>query len=695
MRKSNEVFSSRRCHLLMVARFMTLSYITNYLKAAVLLMLFSRRLSICRNQRIQLCRSGLSMKLSPKSADSPSKLPKNFWLSPVGLLKGVGAKTEQILFQLDINTIADVLFHFPTGVIDRRKRSLLSTAKLGDLITIELNVLSTERGQWGRPTSACCEDLEGATIDVIYFYASAFAPNLFVDLKKVIVSGKITANKYSGALVMINPDIVMSTEESRESIDRKFCIEPVYSLTKGLKNYKIRTIIESSLQAIRGVKKVKENGVPDDETDASIGLVNNAVAEDWMILGEREKRNWPTLVEALHSLHNPTCEGEILPNSIPRQRLAFDDFVSQFLHQMAKQSQEDSENESKLRDKIDQKVGDRPNGNNVLQGMEKMAGHSIVGDSMYTGRFISLLPFNLTTCQRNALTEINQELAVEKRMSRLLQGDVGSGKTLVAILSLLSAMECQKQGAIVAPTTLLASQHYRVIADYFEKISNSFPHLCKAPDHLQHERNFEEILVSHGMGKESTELYEKPSRRFRVELLTSNVKGKEREMLLQDVQKGLVDVLVGTHALLNEDIIDCFPSLGLVVIDEEQRFGVEQRDTIASRTNTIYMTATPIPRSLYVLSENENTISTLIEKPPLRRAVQTTILSYKKLNDLVERIKFHSEFGTKVFWVCPTLQPSESSPKGTSVLERCVLYLNSALLSVCPHSYTLIACAML
>ena len=673
MGKSNEVFIRIRCHLLMAARFMTLSYITNYLKAAVLLMLFSRRLSICRNQRIQLCRSGLSMKLSSKSVDSSSKLPKNFWLSPVGLLKGVGAKTEQILFQLDINTIADVLFHFPTGVIDRRKRSLLSTAKLGDLITIELNVKRTERGQMGRPTSACCEDLEGATIDVRYFYPpSAFAPNLFEDFKKessVIVSGKITANKYSGAFEMINPEIVMSTEESRESIDRKFCIEPVYSLTKGLKNTKIRTIIESSLQAIRGVKKVKENGDPDDETDASIGLINNNVAEDWMILGEREKRNWPTLVEALHSLHNPTCEGEILPNSIPRQRLAFDDFVSQFLHQMAKQSQEDSENESKLRDKINQKV---PNGNCVLQGVEKMAGYSIVGDSMYTDRFISLLPFNLTMCQRNALTEINQELAVEKKMSKLLQGDVGSGKTLVAILSILSAMECQKQGAIVAPTTLLASQHYRVIAGYFEKISNSFPHLCKAPDHLQHEKNFEEILVSHGMGKESSELYEKPSRRLRVELLTSNVKGKERERLLQDVQKGLVDILVGTHALLNEGIIDCFPSLGLVVIDEEQRFGVEQRDTIASRTNTIYMTATPIPRSLYVLSENENTISTLIEKPPLRRAVKTTILPYRSLNDIVGRIKFHSEYGTKVFWVCPTLQP-ESGPKGTSVLERCVL----------------------
>ena len=608
------------------------------------------------------------MKLSSRSVDSSSKLSKNVWLSPVGTLKGVGAKTEEVLLQLEINTIADVLFHFPTGIIDRRKRSVLSTVKLGDVITIELNVRRTERGLNGRPHSASCEDSEGQQVAVMFYYSSPFAPNSWADFKQessVLVSGKISANKFSGAFEMINPDIVMSTKESSESLNRRFCIEPVYGLTKGLKNTKIRTIIESSLQAIRDMK-VKGDDVLQEKSDTPMGQFSNIDVEDWMILDERKKRNWPTLVEALHALHNPTCEEEILPNSIPRQRLAFDDFVSQFLHQMAKQSKVDSENESKSRDKKNQKVRDNSNGNSALDRREKMAGYSIVGSGMYTDRLVSMLPFNLTKCQKNAVKEISQELAVDKKMSRLLQGDVGSGKTLVAVLAVLGVMECEMQGAIVAPTALLASQHHKVITDYFEKISNSFPHLCITPEHSQHDKNFEEVMMSYGMDKEN----EKPSRRLRVELLTSNVKGKERERLLMDVQNGFVDLLIGTHALLNEDIIDRFPSLGLVIIDEEQRFGVEQRDVIASRTNTIYMTATPIPRSLYVLSENENTISTLIERPPLRRNVTTITRPYGALKNIVERIKFHSEFGTKVFWVCPTLQPSDTSPKGSSVLER-------------------------
>lgn len=590
------------------------------------------------------------MKLSSKPKVA---ITKSVWLSPVTSLKGVGAKTEETLNQIDISTVADVLFHFPVGAIDRRKRTLLSAASPGEVITVELRVKSTAKGFNGVPHSVICEDLEGTILEVKYFYIPQMAHYTwgtisydFVVNSSVLVSGKLGRSKYTNNFEITNPDVVVSTKESVEVLESKLGLELVYGLTKGLTSAKIRTLVESSLQTIGN----------DNENEGQIAGTNS----DWMISDERAKRDWPTTVNALRAIHHPINEEDILPNSNARRRLAFDDFVSQFLHQMEKQAQQKLVYIEKHNKNMEKRMASKEYQQKELQ----FDAFSVAGSGLYSSALLRNLPFNLTDCQRNAVKEINEEIADDHKMNRLLQGDVGSGKTLVAILSILGVIESNRQGAIVAPTALLAAQHYKVISQYFEGISNSFPHLTETDD------SYRTIINGTINENNNNNLNHCPNRRLRVELLTSNVKGKARERIFSDTRKGLVDLIVGTHALLNEDVLDCFPSLGLVVIDEEQRFGVEQREVISCRTNTIYMTATPIPRSLFILSQDETKISTLIEKPPLKRKVQTIVRPSHTVDQIIERVRYHIQYGTKVFWVSPSLMASKKEPTGDSVMER-------------------------
>lgn len=629
------------------------------LKFTMLVMLVGHQLS-CHRALLSRTKRSLSMLATSNSRASSNALPGSVWQSSVGQLKGVGVKTAEILQQIDISTIADALFHFPTSVIDRRKRTLLSAAVLGDLITVQLHVGRITQGSNGRPHSIFCHDSEGTPIEIKYFYASAFTffvlgeiKRDFVENMEVLVNGKLGVNKMTNGFEFVNPDIVVSALATKDVIDKKLGVEPIYGLTKGLKNSKMRTIIECSLQHIR-----------DDQNEK----VKNKESDEWLSLEQREERDWPSLVEALNIVHNPTCSDDISMTGVARRRLAFDDFVSQFLHQMERQKMQ----------KIGYKARFENSGPTIIDEFGEMQarsdGFSVIGNREYTDLLISKLPFKLTQCQVQACTEINTDIAGECKMSRLLQGDVGSGKTVVAILSALTAIEDNRQAAIIAPTTLLANQHYKLAAEYFDLISDSLcleasggttDEIIVNPENVLNLHNIPEIIP-----KNIPQNIPNPKRRLRVELLTGAVKNKARENLLSDLKNGLIDLLIGTHALLSEPIIDCIPSLGIVVIDEEQRFGVNQRDVIASRTNTLQMTATPIPRSLFVLSENENTISTLIEKPPSRREVQTIILPYSRVDSVIDRISEHILYGTKVFWVSPTLQANVDNPTGCSAMER-------------------------
>mmetsp|Transcript_5942 Transcript_5942/g.6065 ORF Transcript_5942/g.6065 Transcript_5942/m.6065 type:complete len:1036 (-) Transcript_5942:339-3446(-) len=554
-------------------------------------------------------KKSMMMALSTKTGDIPLLVKKgkgpSFLFSSVNSLKGVGPKTVDILGQLGIISVADALFHFPTNIIDRRQRVLLSNITAGDVITTELTVISIKKGFSGVPHTFQCEDSEHNSIEIKYFYPKGPVGDmmwfqlskLYKLQSKLIISGKVVLSSFSNALEIVNPDPVLSANEPKAVLERAFGVEPIYGLTQGLTNAKMRLVIEASLLQLSC-----------DITDPP---------NDWMLPEVRAERQWPTLLQALQAVHTPSSYDCLAANSPARSRLAFDEFVAQFLHQIEKDQAKN--------------IND--------QDMKNQLNYAVIGTGHYTAILEENLPFKLTHCQRTAMDEVWKSMAHNSKMSRLIQGDVGTGKTVVAIMAMLRAIEDGKQAAMLAPTEILAKQHYGVISKYFETVSDI-------------------AEKSSGM-----------SRRLRVELITGNVKGKTREQLLADVNNGLIDVLVGTTALIGDVVADSFRSLGVVIIDEEQRFGVGQRDKLASRTNTIFTTATPIPRSLMLLLEDGYTVSTLITKPPSKRPIETVLLGSSATDKIIERISVHLPYKSKVFWVAPTLYPSDSAP-GCSVMER-------------------------
>ena len=234
------------------------------------------------------------MKLSTKAVDASllrDVNQKNVWNSPVGTLKGVGPVMIDTLEQLGIATIADALFHFPTSIIDRRNRIRLSQASIGDLITVELKVTAIEQGFGGRPHLIVCMDMDGSPLEVRYFCSPTMTLMKWSEIKReykvnsdIILSGKLTLNKYSSNHEVVNPEILLSLELPEEYINQKFGVEPVYGLTKGLTNSKFRTIIKSSLEKI---SKTAEN--------------------DWMLEEYRMNKNWPTFLDSINQIHRPDC----------------------------------------------------------------------------------------------------------------------------------------------------------------------------------------------------------------------------------------------------------------------------------------------------------------------------------------------------------------------------------------------------
>lgn len=532
--------------------------------------------------------------------------------SPVTNIKGVGPKLQDCLNNLGLFCIGDVLLHFPIDVLDRSRQILLSTAIMGNLVTVKLKVETCKKGFKNMPHTFKCYDSERTRVEVKYFCGNApgmgnvrwnqLTKMVFKENSFVIVSGKLGFSDYSGDLEIVNPDVEMSAMEPPDEIARKFSVEPVYRLTQGLTSYKMRMIIQACLQEVSGASSDSpQNQLP-----------------DWLPADIRTTWDWPNLLQSLHAIHNPISSECIKPGSPPRCRIAFDELTALFLH----------------RSKKEQLL------NEYLAGTESAASmsYSVAGNGMYTERLLQQLPFKLTSCQQAAVDIIYTEMKSDKRMKRLVQGDVGSGKTIVAILALLRAVEdSAHQGAFLAPTEILAKQHFETISKIFNDISVSNPE---------------------GAGRPRT---------LRVELITGAVKGKSRDQLLAQLSNGSIDILVGTHALLTDAVLQSFKKLGLVVIDEEQRFGVQQRDSLADRSNVMFMTATPLPRSLMMLHDDDYKVSNLIEKPPLKRSVITLPLGLSKVDKLIARIGVHPH--SKVFWVCPTLMPDDSSP-GTSVIER-------------------------
>ncbi len=486
-------------------------------------------------------------------------------------LKGVGPRIEGLLNRLVAPRhqgaharAVDLLWHLPVGIVDRALIPRIADARPGELATLEVTVAEHRpgggRGGKRSPYRILVEDDSGA-LELIYFKADpSYLKRLLPVGSKRIISGKLEA--YDGLLQMPHPDHVAATD----SADDLPSIEPVYPLTAGLTNTTIRKVIGGALAQL-----------PD--------------LPEWIDAGFLAKNAWPSFGEAVTHLHAPQGPDDLLPSAPDRARLAYDELLA---NQLALAI--------------------------IRQRLRKRAGRPLTAQGHLRKTIQDALPFALTGAQQRALAEIDADLASPNRMLRLLQGDVGSGKTVVALLAMTKAIEAGAQAAFMAPTELLARQHLATISGF------------AAPAGL------------------------------RVALLTGRERGRERDAILQALKDGDIDILIGTHALFQETIQ--FRDLALVVIDEQHRFGVHQRLALQAKgpgtgAELLVMTATPIPRTLLLTSYGDMDVTRLDEKPPGRKPIVTGTVPLERLDEVVAGVARAVAGGAQVYWVCPLVAESE------------------------------------
>jgi ATP-dependent DNA helicase RecG len=475
-------------------------------------------------------------------------------------LSGVGPKLERLIARVAGPRLLDLIFDLPCGVIDRSYRPKLIEAEPGRIATIAVNVLDHVAPRDRRqPYRVRCSD-ETAAIELVFFHAHPdwLTRNLPTGVRR-IVSGRIEF--FNGRPQMVHPDYVLTPEEAAGMP----LIEPVYRLTEGL-------AAKSLTKAVRGALE-KVPPMP-----------------EWQDHAFRKQRDWPGFNEALAAAHAPEREADLLPDAPARMRLAYDELLANQLALVL-----------------------------IRASMKGQKGRVLKGDGHLQKKAIAALPFALTEAQRNAVAEIDADMATPTRMLRLLQGDVGAGKTVVAMLALLNAVEAGCQGAFMAPTEILARQHMAAL---------------------------EKMAEAAGV---------------RMALLTGRERGPSREAVLTALHAGQIDILVGTHALFSEDV--GFKDLGLAVIDEQHRFGVHQRMQLQGKghapVDVLVMTATPIPRTLALTAYGDMDVSRLTGRPPGRKPVLTRVLPAERLDEVVEHLKGAIAKGARAYWVCPLVEESE------------------------------------
>lgn len=473
----------------------------------------------------------------------------------ISALKGVGPQLSKPLERLGLGRAADAAFHLPVNWIDRKRVGELSMADAGHTIAIELTPVDYRASGSARaPFRVHATDAHGNYVSLVYFGKnSAWARKLLPLGEKRFVSGKL--EQYGQELQIIHPDYVLTPEEANDVPER----EPVYALSEGLSNNRMRHI------AAQAVERAP-------------------VLPEWIESSVLARKGWPAWREALCAAHSEPA------NAKARERLAYDEIFAGQLALML-----------------------------VRASARKRRGISIEGDGRL--RAMVKLPFSPTGAQRLANAEIAGDMAQGQPMLRLLQGDVGAGKTLVALMALLNAVEAGAQGAMLAPTEILARQHFATL-----------------------QRMLAGVPVN-------------------IAILTGREKGRVRESTLMGLADGSIDILVGTHAIFQERV--GYRNLALAVIDEQHRFGVAQRMMLTAKADhtphLLAMTATPIPRTLTLTYYGEMDVSRLDEMPPGRQPIETRVLSAERLPEIVDALGRHMAGGGQAYWVCPLVEESEKT----------------------------------
>jgi ATP-dependent DNA helicase RecG len=486
--------------------------------------------------------------------------------APVTSLAGVGPKQDRLLRYLlgrdETPRLVDLLLHLPASVIDRRARPKIRDAVPGDVVTLEVTV---DRHRPPPPRNSRAPYLVYASDDtgdvVLTYFRSlpGYVEKLLPEGSRRYVSG--TLQMYDGVPQIVHPDRVVD----EAAFAKLSGIDPVYPLTEGLALGSLRRAIASALQKLPNLP-------------------------EWISPDVIRRCKFPPIKEALNRVHVPLELTDILPDGPFWSRLAFDELLAGQLALALVRAQ-----------------------------LRRPAGDRHAGDGHLRNRIIDALPYALTSSQRQAAAAIAEDLRQPVRMLRLLQGDVGSGKTVVALLAAAAVAEVGKQAALMAPTEILARQHIKTIAPLADRA---------------------------GLG---------------VAILTGREKGKERRDILERLQAGEIDLLVGTHALIQHDVV--FKALALAIVDEQHRFGVRERLALTAKgaaVDVLVLSATPIPRTLVLTYFGDMDVSELREKPAGRQPINTRAVPASRINEVMDAVGRALSASKLVYWICPLIEESEA-----------------------------------
>ncbi len=487
----------------------------------------------------------------------------------VSSLPGVGPKLADLLAKLlgredaDETKVLDLLFHAPSSIVDRRRQPGIALAPEGMIVTITGRVDRHQPpppGKQSMPYRVFLHD-ETGELALTFFRAKGdwLSKALPID-ETVTVSGKV--EWFNGRASMVHPDYMVKESDAANLP----LVEPVYPMTAGLSPKVLRRAIDGALSRLPAMP-------------------------EWIDAALAQKQGFPGVDDAFRNLHDPRDETDIDPQAPSRRRLAYDEFLAGQVSLSL-----------------------------VRQRLRKVAGRPVHATGEISGKILAALPFSPTRSQSEAVADILTDMAGNERMLRLLQGDVGSGKTLVALLSMAAAVESGGQAVLMAPTEILARQHFATISKLADAAG------------------------------------------ITVDVLTGRTKGREREAILERIASGETQIVVGTHALFQDTV--AYRDLVLAIVDEQHRFGVHQRLRLTAKgisPHMLVMTATPIPRTLVLAAFGDMDVSKLTEKPAGRKPIQTVTVPTERIGDIVGRLRNAIADGKKAYWICPLVEESEES----------------------------------
>ncbi|MBV1787771.1 ATP-dependent DNA helicase RecG [Marinobacterium sp. D7] len=492
-------------------------------------------------------------------------------LRPVTDLKGVGTALALTLQRLGIDSIQDLLFHLPLRYQDRTRILPIGSLRPGDEGVIEGTIAASDIVM-GRRRALLCRLQDGTgTLSLRFFHFSASQKNSLAAGVRVRCFGEVRPGP--AGLEIVHPEYKVIAADGTVAVEA--CLTPVYPLTEGLTQSRIRSL---ALQALGWLDK----GIVED-------LIPETLRQQWKL---------PELRQSIRYLHQPPVDADqqgLLAGTHPAQRrLAFEELLAHHLSLL------------QIRHRVRE------------QGAPKLK-----ATGRFSVPFIEQLPFALTQAQLRVAREVARDLNMPVPMLRLVQGDVGSGKTVVAALAALQALENGAQAAVMAPTEILAEQHFNNFSQWLEPLG------------------------------------------ITVAWLAGKVKGKQRARELERIASGEAQLVVGTHALFQEEVR--FANLALVVVDEQHRFGVHQRLSLREKgrnreqtPHQLIMTATPIPRTLTMSAYADLDCSIIDELPPGRTPINTVVIADNRRDQVVERVRNACREGRQAYWVCTLIEESEA-----------------------------------